>query len=185
MIFGLNSIISLLFEVNLLDVAICDTCLKRGMLCPSCEKRLKDGEISQLDVDVANILYSLSSTNRGLNYLVLKRSIDAGDVIILVTSPGDVGVLIGRGGKIVKHLSEKLGKRVRVVGESHDHLAVARDLLSPVPILGINIIYPPGEGEKYKVRISNKEATRLSGDIETLQKLLSDLTGKAMVLSLE
>lgn len=155
------------------------------MLCPSCEKRLKEGKISQLDVDVANLLYSLSTTYKGLNHIVLKRSFDAGDVIILGTAPQDVGILIGRGGKIVKILSEKLGKRVRVVGESSDYSEVVRDLLSPVPILGINVLYPPGENEKYKIRISKKDATRMPGDIETLQKVLINLTGKDMILSVE
>ncbi len=169
----------------MLDVAICDICLKRGVLCPSCEKRLKDGKISQLDVDVANLLYSLSSTFKGLSHLSLKSSFDAGDMIILVTSSKEVGVLIGRGGKIVKHLSEKLGKKVRVVGDSGDHLAVVRDLLSPVQILGINVVYPPGEDEKYKVRISKKDAAWLPSDSETLEKVLASLTGKDMVLSVE
>jgi len=168
-----------------LDVAICDTCLNGGVLCPKCEKRLKEGKISQLDVDVANLLYSLSGTFKGLSYLSLKSSFDAGDMIILVTSSKEVGVLIGRGGQIVKHLSEKLGKKVRVVGDSGDHLAVISDLLSPVQILGINVVYPPGAGEKYKVRISKKDAARLPSDSETLEKVLASLTRKDMVLSIE
>ncbi|MFQ6136590.1 MAG: transcription elongation factor NusA [Candidatus Hydrothermarchaeales archaeon] len=168
-----------------MEVAICEICLKRGILCPGCEKRLKNGEITQLDVEIAKLLHSLTSTFRGLRNLRLKRSIGAGEMVILVTDPRDVGALIGKGGKIAKILSERLDKKVRVVGDSKDNLVIARDLISPARVLGVNVLYPPNGKERYKVRVSKKEASRLPSDDSTLEKILGELTGKDIIISLE
>ena len=35
---------------------VCDVCLKSGMLCQGCENKLKSGEITQMDLDIAKIL---------------------------------------------------------------------------------------------------------------------------------
>lgn len=38
---------------------ICDVCLKSGILCQGCENKLKTGEVTQTEVDIAKVLYRI------------------------------------------------------------------------------------------------------------------------------
>ena len=79
---------------------VCDVCLKSGILCQGCENKLKSGEISQLDLDIAKVLFKLGDGKLGF-----KKTIEVGDIVIIVTEKDQVGKLIGKSGKIVRELS--------------------------------------------------------------------------------
>jgi len=134
---------------------VCDVCLKSGMLCQGCENKLKSGEISQLDLDIAKILYKVGDGKIGF-----KNTIEIGDVVIVVTEKDQVGKLIGKGGKIVREISKTVGKKVRVVGENSDLKAVAEDMLAPARISGINIVYGKDGEEKFKIRVKQEDSRR-------------------------
>ena len=151
---------------------ICDVCLKSGILCQGCEKKLKSGEITQIELDIAKILYKLGDGKIGF-----KRTIDMGDVVIIITDKDQVGKLIGKGGKIVRTISKEIGKKVRVVGEESDLKSVAKDLIAPARISGINIVYGKDGKEKYKIRVMKEDARRIPGKIEQLNLIIKMLTG--------
>ena len=94
---------------------VCDVCLKSGMLCQGCENKLKSGEITQMDLDIAKLLYKLGEGKIGF-----KKTIEIGDTVIIVTDKEQVGKLIGKSGKIVREISRSIEKKVRVVGENSD-----------------------------------------------------------------
>jgi transcription antitermination factor NusA-like protein len=152
---------------------ICDVCLKSGILCQGCENKLKSGEITQLELDIAKILYKLGDGKIGF-----KKTIDMGDVVIIVTEKNEVGKLIGKGGKIVRAISKEVGKKVRVVGSDTDLKSVATDLLAPARISGINIVYGMGGQEKYKIRVMKEDARRIPGKPDTLNEIIMMLTGE-------
>jgi len=151
---------------------ICDVCLQSGILCQGCENKLKSGEVTQLELDIAKVLYNLGDGKIGF-----KKTIDMGDVVIIVTEKNEVGKLIGKGGKIVRAISKEIGKKVRVVGSETDLKSVATDLLAPARISGINIVYGV-DGEKYKIRVMREDARRIPGKLDTLNEIIMMLTGE-------
>ena len=64
---------------------VCDVCLKSGMLCQGCENKLKSGEITQMDLDIAKILYRVGDGKIGF-----KKTIEIGDMVIIVTEKDQV-----------------------------------------------------------------------------------------------
>ncbi|MDD1774196.1 MAG: KH domain-containing protein [Methanobacterium sp.] len=156
---------------------ICDVCLKSGMLCQGCENKLKSGEISQMDLDIAKILYRVGDGKIGF-----KKTIEIGDMVIIVTEKDQVGKLIGKSGKIVREISKTIGKKVRVVGENSDLRSVARDILAPARISGINIVYGKDGQEKYKIRIMREDARRIPGKLDVLNDIIQELTSEKTVV---
>lgn len=150
------------------------------MLCQGCENKLKAGEISQLDLDIAKILYRVGDGKIGY-----KRTIEIGDVVIIITDKDQVGKLIGKGGKIVREISKTLERKIRVVGEDSDFKAVAKDILAPARISGINIVYGKDGEQKYKIRVRREDARRLPAKLDVLNNIIMELTGEKTLLVID
>ena len=159
---------------------ICDVCLKSGMLCQGCENKIKSGEITTLDLDIAKLLYKLGEGTIGF-----KKTIEIGDVVIIVTDKNQVGKIIGKSGKIVRAISKKVGKKIRVIGEGSDFKEIARDILAPARISGINIVYGTDGEEKYKIRVMKEDSRRLPARLDVLNDIMKQLTHEKTVIVLD
>jgi len=159
---------------------VCDVCLKSGMLCQGCENKLKSGEITQLDLDIAKLLFKLGDGKIGF-----KKTIEIGDVLIIVTDKDHVGKIIGKSGKIVRAISKKVGKKVRVIRECSNFKEIARDLIAPARISGINIVYGRDGEEKYKIRVMGEDSRRLPARLDVLNNIMNQLTDEKTVIFID
>ncbi|MFH1285437.1 MAG: KH domain-containing protein [Candidatus Micrarchaeota archaeon] len=161
---------------------ICELCAKSGALCSGCEEKQKNGVITELDVTVSNLLYKLKDKYT-LDSVQMVKALDLGRVILILTK-SDVGVLIGKEGKVVSELSQTLGKKVRIAESTTDVKKAIYDILTPVKLLGVNTVYKNGE-TFYKVRILKSEIRHLPMDINTLEKALNSLMGSKVAIIFE
>ena len=152
---------------------VCDVCLKSGILCQGCENKLKSGEISQIDLDIAKVLFKLGEGKLGF-----KKTIEVGDIVIIVTEKDQVGKLIGKNGKIVRELSRTVGKKIRVVGQDSDLKAISRDILAPARVSGINVVYGTDGEEKYKIRVMQEDSRKLPGRLDVFNEIIELLTNE-------
>ncbi|MGZ7120252.1 MAG: KH domain-containing protein, partial [Methanobacterium sp.] len=132
------------------------------------------------DLDIAKLLFKLGDGKIGF-----KKTIEIGDVVIIVTDKDQVGKIIGKSGKIVRAISKKVGKKIRVVGEGSDFKEIARDLLAPARISGINIVYGMDGEEKYKIRVMQEDARRLPARIDVLNGIMNQLTDEKTVIVID
>ncbi len=160
---------------------LCEECIKSGVLCEECSKKLENKEISELDIEVARLLYKLEKRDlvRGASF---ERAHLIGNLIVISTK-GRVGTLVGKGGRVVRLLSHELNKKVRVVSVSNMKSMLA-DLISPAKIQGINIVYKPS-GEQTKVIISHEDKYKLIAPRETLEKAANLLSDRTIVLEVK
>ncbi len=167
-----------------METPLCEICLKSDILCAGCEAKLKEGKISQLDVKLSKALYTLSKKFKALKNVTFIRAIEMENQIIVIVKKGDAGKVIGKNGVVVKELTRRFNRRLRVVEYKEPLREFLQDVLFPVPLLGINIIYTP-EGKKYKVRISKKDASKFSIDANEIKNLVENLTSLPTEVALE
>lgn len=161
---------------------ICEPCGRGDKLCAECQARLGAGRISALDVEVSRILYKINEAYN-ITAAEFSHAVDAGGVVLIFT-PGEMGLLIGRQGKVVSSISTALGRKVRIIPQTEDVRKTISDVIAPARLLGINNVFHAGQ-EVVKVRVPRADQRALRVDEPTLTRLMADWVGKPVQLVFE
>jgi len=157
--------------------ALCNFCLKSGILCPKCSKKVKTGEISQTDLEIARLLLSLEEDNPSLQDVYFHKAVEANDLLALIVDRGGMPRLLGQGRKIVKALEEKMGKTIRVLEHGVDERKFLEDLFAPLSIITINTIWLP-DGTTETRAILKRRGKRPPGiKVEALKEIAKKVRG--------
>ena len=158
-----------------MKTALCNFCLKSGILCSKCQGKLKSGEVSEADFEIARQLLSLEEKYPSLQDVYFHKAIEANGVLAIVVKRGDVPRLLGYGGKIIRSLGEKTGKTIRVLEQGVDDRKFLEDLFIPLRILTINTIWlPDGTTE---TRVILRRGRRRTPNVEALKKIAQEARG--------
>ena len=135
-----------------MKAGICGICLNSDMLCMACKKKLDEGNVTESYVRMARAVNGLSKTFRQMEGVTINRVVEGKDMAVIVCGKGDRSRMIGREGMIINRLSKAVGKNVRVVEETNDVKEFVQGLISPVTLVGMNVVYTK-EGEVLKLII--------------------------------
>lgn len=155
-----------------MQTPVCSFCAKTDVLCEHCESRLKNKEISELDVEISKYLIDKYSEIE-VEYV---SSFQAKDFLLLFFK-GNVGAIVGKNGKGAFEIGKKFGKKVKIIKLDSDTHQIITDIITPVELLGVNTLFT-GEKEVYKIRLAKKDMVRIPFDIDSLQKILMKILKK-------
>ena len=158
---------------------VCWFCAKGRYLCVDCEKKLGDGRINVYDVEAARALHELLGGEASFH-----RAIDTEDCVIVLTDSADVGKIIGKGGANIKLLSQRLGRRVRVVGVD-DFEEMVRAFIAPARIKGINTVYLSNGVQAVRVRVDKRDKDKLRIALPDLKRLVAGITDTQVELTFD
>ena len=127
---------------------ICLFDLKTGILCSSCEEKLRMGIISELDIEVAKALLKLEETKYRhlLQDVRFHKAYVVDDVLAILVDQ--------KGGRLLKELGDMFGKKVRVLSYRCDLKEFLEELLAPASILALNRVWLPDGSTEVKVVVS-------------------------------
>ena len=161
-----------------MKTALCNFCLKSGILCSKCQGKLKSGEVSEADFEIARLLLSLEEKYPPLQDVYFHKAIEANGVLAVVVKRGDVPRLLGYGGKIIRSLGEKTGKTIRVLEHGVDARKFLEDLFVPMRILTINTIWlPDGTTE---TRVILRRGRRRTPNVKALKEIAQKVRGMTL-----
>ncbi|MEM2970944.1 MAG: hypothetical protein QW270_00770 [Candidatus Bathyarchaeia archaeon] len=150
---------------------LCSFCLKSGILCQKCLAKLKSGEITELDLKIARLLLSLEEKYPSLQNVYFRKAVDSGKTLAVIVGPGDIPRLLGYGGKIIKALSEEVGKSVRVLEYGVDDRKFLEDLFAPLSIVTINTIWLPDGTTETRVILRKRRGAQPPFDVKALKEI--------------
>lgn len=159
---------------------ICGICMNSDMLCMACKKKLDEGSISEADVRLARAVKTLASTFKVLDNITIKKVLEGNTIIVMLCGMGDRPKLVGREGVVINRLSKIMGKPVRVVEETEDMKDFIKNIIHPVPLEGINVVYS-NEGETLKVLIPRNRNLPLAE--ATFREIIKMVFGRNAVVA--
>ena len=162
-----------------MKAALCNFCLKSGILCSKCQGKLKSGEVSKADFEIARLLLSLEENYPPLQDVHFHKAVEANGVLAIVVKRGDVPRLLGYGGKIIRSLGEKTGKTIRVLEHGVDDRKFLEDLFVPMRILTINTIWLPDGTTETRV-ILKRGRRRIPINVEALKNIAQKVRGMTL-----
>ncbi|MBD3187294.1 hypothetical protein GF325_10725, partial [Candidatus Bathyarchaeota archaeon] len=73
----------------------CIACAKSDILCYSCQERLESGDLTDLDLDIAEFLLELEEEDPdlGLSEIKFYKSIDLGNLIIMIVGKEETDII--------------------------------------------------------------------------------------------
>jgi transcription antitermination factor NusA-like protein len=154
---------------------LCNFCLKSGILCSKCQGKLRSGEVSEVDLEIARLLLSLEEKHPSLQDVYFHKAVEADGVLAILVKRGDVPRLLGYGGKIIKALGEKTGRTIRVLEYGVDDRKFLEDLFVPLTILTINTIWLPDGTTETRVILRRRRRTSIN--VEALKEIAQKVRG--------
>jgi len=149
-------------------------CVKSGIFCPSCQRKIDNGEVKPYEVEVIRLLMELEDKVIELRKGEYIKSYMVGNTLILVLKGEWERAELD---KLSREIGAKLDKRVKIAILTSDQRSLVEQILSPIRVLSLNIVWLPDGSEQISVRIPSRDVKRL-GNVKQWEEILSEVLGK-------
>ena len=155
-----------------MKVPICTFDAKTGVLCPKCESRLKNGELSDIDVECSIKLIKLSHKNQDIDKLNLIGSQKIDEDYVLILKDSNVSH-INSNDKLVSSVEEEFKGKVWFVEANSSIRRFLENLFFPIRILKTNMIWLPDGNQVTQVTIESKDYEKFISIIEKIKRIVN------------
>lgn len=164
-------------------VPICIFDAKTGVLCPKCESRLKNGELSKIDVESSIKLIKLSLKNQEIDKLNLIGSQKIEDDYVLILKDSNVGQ-INSNEKLISSVEKEFNGKVWFVEANSSIRRFLENLFFPIRILKTNMVWLPDGNQVTQVTIESKDYEKIFIIIEKIKKIVHTLRNIDLVVEI-
>ncbi|MDP9304997.1 MAG: hypothetical protein M3O68_01460 [Thermoproteota archaeon] len=166
-----------------MKVPICTFDAKTGVLCTKCESRLKNGELSDIDVECSIKLIKLSHKNQDIDKLNLIGSQKIDEDYILILKDSNVSH-INSNDKLVSSVEEEFKGKVWFVEANSSIRRFLEDLFFPIRILKTNMIWLPDGNPVTQVTIESKDYEKFISIIEKIKRIVNAVRKIELVIEI-
>jgi transcription antitermination factor NusA-like protein len=152
-----------------LKTPICSFDAKSGVLCRTCEAKLKSGSITQDDIDAAKKLINLADRNQEINKFTLVRGTRVNGDFVLVLRGQDVSVLRGNQ-ELTSKIEKEMGEKVWFVEAEASDRRFIESLFHPIKVLSVNFFWLPEANKLTKVVVAD-DGKNAQLNLEKVQKI--------------
>ena len=166
-----------------MKVPICTFDAKTGVLCPKCESRLKNGELSDVDVECSIKLIKLSHKNQDIDKLNLIGSQKIDEDYVLILKDSNVSH-INSNDKLVSSVEEEFKGKVWFVEANTSIRRFLENLFFPIRILKTNMIWLPDGNQVTQVTIESKDYEKFISIIEKIKRIVNAIRKIELVVEI-
>lgn len=162
---------------------ICIFDAKTGVLCPKCESRLKNGELSKIDVECSIKLIKLSSKNQDIDKLNLIGSQKIDEDYVLILKDSNVSH-INSNDKLISSIEKEFNGKVWFVEANSSVRKILENLFFPIRILKTNMIWLPDGNQVTQVTIESKDYEKFFSIIEKIKRIVNAVRNIELVVEI-
>jgi hypothetical protein len=166
-----------------LRLPICIFDAKTGVLCPKCESRLKNGELSKTDVESSIKLIKLSNKNQDIDKLNLIGSQKIDEDYVLILKDSNVSH-INSNDKLISLIEKEFNGKVWFVEANSSVRKILENLFFPIRILKTNMIWLPDGNQVTQVTIESKDYEKFFSIIEKVKKIVNVIRNIELVVEI-
>lgn len=166
-----------------MKVPICTFDAKTGVLCPKCESRLKNGELSDVDVECSIKLIKLSHKNQDIDKLNLIGSQKIDEDYVLILKDSNVSH-INSNDKLLSSVEEEFKGKVWFVEANSSIRRFLENLFFPIRILKTNMIWLPDGNQVTQVTIESKDYEKFISIIEKIKRIVNAIRKIELVVEI-
>lgn len=166
-----------------MKVPICTFDAKTGVLCPKCESRLKNGELSNVDVECSIKLIKLSHKNQDIDKLNLIGSQKIDEDYVLILKDSNVSH-INSNDKLLSSVEEEFKGKVWFVEANSSIRRFLENLFFPIRLLKTNMIWLPDGNQVTQVTIESKDYEKFISIIEKIKKIVNAIRKIELVVEI-
>jgi transcription antitermination factor NusA-like protein len=141
-----------------------------SIISPIDREKLDKGLITETDIEVSRVLYELDGYYRIGDNVELVRAYDMGSFYLLLIK-GDMGRLIGKRGKVLRAIRQRLGKPIRLVEIGSGPKKAVQDLFNGIRVVGISKVREGGR-EAFKIYLLRSDLKFLPFKFQDMKKAL-------------
>ena len=162
---------------------ICIFDAKTGVLCPKCESRLKNGELSKIDVECSIKLIKLSDKNQDIDKLNLIGSQKIDEDYVLILKDSNV-THINSNDKLISSIEKEFNGKVWFVEANSSVRKILENLFFPIRILKTNMIWLPDGNQVTQVTIESKDYEKFFSIIEKIKRIVNVVRNIELVVEI-
>ena len=148
---------------------ICSFDAKSGVLCRTCEAKLKAGNITQDDIDASIKLIGLADRNQEINKFTLVRGTRVNGDYVLVLRGHDLSVVRGND-EIASKIEKQMGQKVWFVETEASDRRFIENLFHPNKVLSVNFFWLPESNKLTKVIVADDDK-KAQVNLDKVQKI--------------
>lgn len=163
-------------------------CVKTGVLCPRCQRLVDTGVVGEYEVPVMRALLELEERP---DFKFLKdakyiKTLKLDSMMVLLLEINDPDLKPKDLGRLGRALSDKLRVKVRVINKTTgDIRELARQLMYPARVAGVNTLWLPDGSIEHIVRVPRADIRYLPMKTSSLEEILTQITGMNVRIRIE
>jgi len=156
-----------------MKLPICIFDAKNSVLCPQCEKKVEDGELTKADVDSSIKLASLAKSNQDIDQFSLHSCREFDGNFVLAFSKNDI-MTIRQSRVLYRLLQDQFQGKIWLVEAEENDKKFIEDMFFPTKILSINAVYGTSGMQKTRAVISGKWTPKFPINTETVIQIVKN-----------
>jgi transcription antitermination factor NusA-like protein len=168
-----------------LKTPICTFDAKSRVLCTQCETKLRQGHLTDADVEGAIKITKLAERSQDVNKFTMTGASKVDDDFVLMLHSSDIS-LLRTNSALSKRFEDEFQSKVWFVDSEATDRRFLENLFFPAKVLAVNLIWLPDGSKLTKVKVSFKSPSELlQSNIEKITKIAKEVRDIELLVEFE
>jgi hypothetical protein len=158
---------------------VCNFDLESDMLCPNCQAKLDNGEITDFDLEFSKWLLEKEKDIPELESLNLKRAVKLENRIVLLVKKKSKNLLESQE-ELLQEIRDRYGEIIIVEGKVKLR-SIVRSFIQPAIEVGVNSLYLPDGTKESIVMLREEDRERIVYSTDELRSIISAIMGESVL----